>query len=204
MPRSQALYLGGLGLLGLERLLELVRSRRNARRALARGGREVGRGHYRVMAATHAAFLVSCAGEVVLGRRRFPGLLGWSALAGVAAAQVLRGWAVHSLGDRWNVRIVVVPGEEPVVRGPYRLVRHPNYVAVILEVALVPLVHAAWKTALAFSVANAALLAVRIRAEERALGAAWAARFAALPRFVPRRVRCSRAWHASRASSGSR
>lgn len=185
MRTSQALYLSGLALLGLERLLEVALSRRNARRALARGGREVGRGHYRAIAAMHAAFLASCAGEVALGDRRFPGLPGWAALAGVVAAQALRWWAVRSLGDRWNVRIVVVPGEEPVVRGPYRHVRHPNYVAVVLEVALVPLVHGAWMTAVAFSLANAAALAVRIRAEERALGPLYAARLGALPRFIP-------------------
>ncbi|HSN13564.1 MAG TPA: isoprenylcysteine carboxylmethyltransferase family protein, partial [Anaeromyxobacteraceae bacterium] len=182
---SQALYLAGLALLGLERLVELARSRRNARRAFARGGVEVGRRHFRAMAAMHAAFLASCAAEVMLAGRRFPGALGWAALAGVLAGQALRWWAVHSLKDRWNVRIVVVPGDEPVVSGPYRFVRHPNYVAVVLEIALVPLVHGAWMTALAFSLANGALLAVRIRAEERALGSLYAARFGAVPRFVP-------------------
>lgn len=187
MATSQALYLVGLALLGLERLVEVSLSRRNARRAFARGGHEVGRGHFRPMVAMHAAFLASCAGEVVLGGRRFPGLPGWAALAGAVAAQGLRWWAIRSLGDRWNVRIVVVPGEEPVVRGPYRFVRHPNYVAVVLEIALVPLVHGAWITALAFSMANAAVLAVRVRAEERALGPTYAARLGALPRFVPGR-----------------
>jgi methyltransferase len=181
------LYLGFLLLLAAERVLELRISRRNARAAFARGGVEVGRGHYRVMAALHTAFLLSCALEVVLLRRPFPGPPGALALVGVAASQALRYWAIATLGDRWNTRVIVVPREPPVTSGPYRWVRHPNYVSVIAEMALVPLVHGAWLTAIAFSIANAALLVVRIRAEERALGGAYAAAFAGRPRFIPAR-----------------
>jgi len=81
-------------------------------------------------------------------------------------AQALRYWAIASLGDRWNTRIIVVPGLEPVTRGPYRFLRHPNYVAVVLELAAVPLIHGAWVTAAVFTLGNALLLLVRIRADE--------------------------------------
>jgi len=83
----------------------------------------------------------------------------------------LRYWAIASLGDRWNVRVIVVPGEALVVSGPYRYVRHPNYLAVAVEIATLPLIHGAYLTAIAFSAMNAALLRVRIRTEEAALGA---------------------------------
>jgi methyltransferase len=153
--------------------------------ARARGGVESGQGHYPVMAGFHGLFLVACALEVVLLRRPFPGLLGWTALGVVVTAQTLRYWAIATLGWRWNTRIVVVPGAAPVTGGPYRWVRHPNYVAVIAEMIALPLVHGAWLTALLFSLGNSWLLRVRIRAEERALGEPWRHAFAGRPRFVP-------------------
>jgi methyltransferase len=183
MVTSRALYLGLLALVGAERIFELALSRRNAARAFARGGRELGRGHFPAVALQQAAWLASCAIES--GDRSFPGAVGWAALAAVGAAQALRYWAVASLGDRWNVRIVVVPGEEPVQRGPYRRLRHPNYTAVALEMAALPLVYGCWITALVFSATNALVLRVRIAAEEAALGPAWARAFAARPRFLP-------------------
>ena len=185
MVTSVQLYLVLLAMVALERGVELVLSARNARIARARGGVEVGRGHYPVMAVFHGAFLVACAMEVVLLRRPFPGAVGWIALAVAIAAQALRYWAIGTLGWRWNTRIVVVPGAAPVTGGPYRFVRHPNYVAVIAEVLALPLVHGAWLTALAFSLGNAGLLRVRIRAEEQALGEPWRDAFAGRPRFVP-------------------
>lgn len=180
---SAAPYLAFLALLALERGGELLLSRRNARRAIARGAVEIGAPHFRAMAAVHALFLVSCAVEGSL--RPFPGAAGWVFLAIALAAQALRYWAIGTLGDRWNVRILVIPGAAPVTGGPYRFVRHPNYAAVLLEMLFVPLIHGAWVTAAVFSLANAALLRVRIRAEERALGESWAQAFAQLPRFVP-------------------
>jgi methyltransferase len=111
--------------------------------------------------------------------------VGWLALAVVLGAQALRYWAIATLGWRWNTRIVVVPGAAPVTGGPYRFVRHPNYVAVIAEMVALPLVHGAWLTALAFTLGNAWLLRVRIHAEERALGEHWEHAFAGRPRFVP-------------------
>ncbi len=187
MTVTVLLYLAFLVALSGERVVELAISRRNARAAFARGGVEVGQAHYRVMAALHTSFLLCCALEVVVLRRPFPGAPGWAALAGALASQGLRYWAIAALGARWNTRVIFVPGEPPVRSGPYRWVRHPNYVAVIAEIALVPLIHGAWMTALAYSIANAALLWVRIRAEERALGGAYAAAFAGRPRFIPAR-----------------
>ena len=185
MVISEALYLGFLGLLAAERIGELVISRRNAAWAFARGGVEAGRGHYPVMAAFHTLFLGACAGEVLLLGRSFPGALGWGALGAALAAQGLRYWAVQALGARWNTRVIVVPGLAPVTGGPYRLLRHPNYVAVAVEMAAVPLIHGAWWTAVVFSAGNALLLWVRVRAEENALGPGWEAAFAGRPRFVP-------------------
>ena len=185
MVTSQLLYLGFLLLLGGERLVELWLSKRNAQRAFARGGVEVGRGHFRVMALVHTAFLFACAAEVVGMDRAFPGAPGFAALGVALCAQGLRYWAIASLGDRWNVRVIFVPGDEPVTRGPYRFLRHPNYLAVILELAAVPLIHGAWVTAIVFTLLNAAVLFVRVRAEERALGAAYARTFRDRPRFIP-------------------
>jgi methyltransferase len=182
---SARAYLLFLVLVGVERLFELVLSTRNARQAMAAGGREVGQGHYRVMTLLHTAFLLACAGEVVFLHRDFPGLVGWVALAGAVAAQLLRYWAITTLGARWNTRIIFIPGATPVTNGPYRFVRHPNYVAVILEMVCLPLIHGAWLTALVFSVANAVLLSVRIRAEESALGSEYRQAFGARPRFIP-------------------
>ncbi len=178
-------YVIVLALVALERLVEVQLSRRNAARAFARGGVEVGRAHFPLMVVMHAGFLVACGGEVVLLQRPFPGTLGFMALGGAIAAQALRWWAISTLGDRWNVRVIVLPDAEPVTGGPYRFVRHPNYVAVVLEMAALPLIHGAWWTAIVFSVANAFVLWVRIRAEEDALGPRWATAFSGRPRFIP-------------------
>ncbi|MBD0292971.1 MAG: isoprenylcysteine carboxyl methyltransferase family protein [Jiangellaceae bacterium] len=152
-----------------ERLVELVVSSRHARWAFARGGVEYGRAHYPVMAAVHAALLISCVVEVVAADRPFLPWLGWPMLAVVLAAQALRWWCVATLGNQWNTRVIVVPGLPLVTHGPYRWLRHPNYVAVAAEVAALPLVHTAWVTAVVFTAANIALMSVRIPVEERAL-----------------------------------
>ena len=184
-PDSVALYLGLLVLLGCERGAELVVARRNARRALAAGGVETGRRAYAVMVAVHALFPLACAAEVLLLARPFPGAAGFAALAVALGAQALRWWAVATLGERWSTRVIVVPGAAPVTGGPYRFPRHPNYLAVVLEMAAVPLIHGAWLTAAVFSALNAALLSHRIPAEERALGAAYAEAFEGRRRLVP-------------------
>ena len=154
---------------GVERLAELVVATRNARWAFAHGGVESGRGHYPVMAAMHTALLVACIAEVAVADRPFLPWLGWPMLALVVASQALRWWCVATLGHQWNTRVIVVPGLPLVSAGPYRWLRHPNYVAVVVEVVALPLVHTAWVTAVVFTLANAAVLAVRIPVEERAL-----------------------------------
>ncbi|HTO97440.1 MAG TPA: isoprenylcysteine carboxylmethyltransferase family protein [Myxococcales bacterium] len=180
-----AAYLAFLGLFAAERLAELWLSRRNARIALARRGVESGRRHFRWMAAVHALFLPACAAEVLLLRRPFPGAAGWAFAGGALLAQGLRWWAIATLGWRWNVRVIVVPSQPPVRRGPYRFLRHPNYAAVALEMLCVPLAHGAYLCALAFSLLNALLLRVRIRVEEQALGESWEREFSSVPRFIP-------------------
>jgi methyltransferase len=159
-------------LVGLERLAELVVTTRNARWAMARGGRETGQRHYVVMVLLHTGLL---AGALLEAWWRRPEVyLGLAApmLALVVASQALRWWCIATLGRQWNTRVIVVPGLRLVRSGPYRRLRHPNYVAVVVEGFALPLVHAAWWTAVTFTVLNAALLAVRIRVEDQALGAA--------------------------------
>ncbi|AOS63499.1 isoprenylcysteine carboxyl methyltransferase family protein [Actinoalloteichus hymeniacidonis] len=162
-------YLLLVAAVGLERLAELVVARRNQQRSLARGAREYGQGHYPVMVVLHTSLLVACVAEVVLADRPFIPALGVPMLVLVLLAQALRWWCIRTLGDAWNTRVLVVPGAELVAGGPYRFLRHPNYVAVVVEIVALPLVHSAWLTAVVFSVANAALLTVRIRCENAAL-----------------------------------
>ena len=154
---------------GAERLVELAVSKRNLAWAFAHGGREYGRGHYPAMVLLHFALLVGCVVEVWVFDRPFLPALGWTMVAVVLATQALRWWCISTLGRRWNTLIVVIPGLPLVNRGPYRWLRHPNYVAVVIEGIALPMVHTAWITAVTFTVLNAFLLRVRIRAEEDAL-----------------------------------
>jgi methyltransferase len=168
---SRWLYTALVALIVLERLGELFLARRNRRRLLARGAIEAGESHYPWMVLLHTALLVACLAEV-WGLRRPPvPLLAGISLAVLAGTMALRYWAITTLGDRWTTRILVLPGEPVVHGGPYRWLRHPNYVAVVLEVAALPLVHTAWWSAIVFSVANVFLLRLRIRKEEEALAA---------------------------------
>jgi methyltransferase len=158
-----------VALVAVERLVELVVSKVNANWSLRRGGVEYGRGHYPVMVALHTGLLVAVLAESWLRRPDVPAALAWSMLVLVLAAQALRWWCIATLGPRWNTRVIVIPGMAPVTTGPYRWVRHPNYLAVVVEGVALPLFHAAWITAVVFTVANAALLATRIRVEDAAL-----------------------------------
>jgi methyltransferase len=151
------------------RVVELRIASRNRRDLLGRGGVEVAPGHYRWMVLQHTAFLVCCPLEVwVLGRPFLPAL-GIPMLLLVVLATGLRYWVITTLDGRWTTRIVVLPGSSPVTGGPYKFLRHPNYLAVITEILALPLVHTAWVTAIVFSALNALILRVRIRAEEEAL-----------------------------------
>ena len=157
---------------GVERLAELRVARRNAQWSHERGGREYGGGHYPAMVALHTALLAGCLIEVVLAHRGFVPALGWAMLVVVVAAQALRWWCIRTLGPQWNTRILVVPGLPMITAGPYRWLRHPNYVAVVAEGIALPLVHSAWITATVFTAANAMLLTTRVRAEDAALASA--------------------------------
>lgn len=163
-----------VALVAFERLAELVVAKRNLSWSLARGGRETGFSHYPFMVVLHTGLLAGCLLEVWLGNRPFIPALGWPMLVLVIASQALRWWCIRTLGHQWNTRIVVVPGLPRVTGGPYRLFSHPNYVAVVVEGFALPLVHTAWLTAIVFSVLNAGLLTVRIRAENAALTATYA------------------------------
>ena len=162
------LLVAGVGAL---RLVELRVARRNAAWSFARGGVETGARHYPAMVALHSGLLAGCVAEVTLRKRPFVPALGWPALGLLVASSGLRWWCITTLGPRWNTRVIVVPGLPLVTAGPYRLLRHPNYVAVAAEGVALPMVHSAGLTAAAFTVLNAALMAVRLRVEERALAA---------------------------------
>ena len=153
----------------VERVAELVVSQRNLAWSRAQGGVEFGAGHYPAMVVLHTGLLAGALAEVYLCHRPFLPWLGWPMLAIVVAAQVLRWWCITTLGRQWNTRVVVVPGAPRVTGGPYRVLSHPNYVAVVAEGAALPLVHTAWITAGVFTVLNAALLVRRISTENAAL-----------------------------------
>ena len=156
----------------LQRLGELVLARHNTARLLAKGAIEIGARHYPLLVAMHAAWLASL---WIWGRDQSVDLV---ALAAFIVMQGLRVWVLASLGERWTTRIMVLPGAPLVTSGPYRYFSHPNYAVVAAELALLPLaLHLPW-LALVFSVLNAAVLTIRLRAEQRALTTI-GARFAA-------------------------
>jgi methyltransferase len=160
-----------LVVLGLQRVIELRISARHVRQLRERGAHEYGGEHYPWIVAVHALFPAALIAEVAVLGARPPHLWPlWLVLW--LGAQALRVAAMRALGGRWTTRVLVVPGEPAVRRGIYRWLRHPNYVAVVTELAAAPLMFGAWRTALAVSLANLALLSVRIRCEESALAAA--------------------------------
>lgn len=182
---SGGVYLALLALIVVERLVELFVSRRHMARALRAGAVEHGASHYRAMQALHALFLVACALEASVFPHALPRWAWLLALGALLFAQALRGWTIATLGERWTTRVIIWPAAPPVVGGPYRFLRHPNYLAVVIEFVAIPLVGGAILTALVFTALNAWLLQTRIRIEERALGPTWHERFSHLPRFVP-------------------
>jgi methyltransferase len=165
-------YYALLVVIAVERLAELVVSQRHAAESMRHGGAESGRRHFPVMVALHAALLAGCWAEPLALHRAFIPALGWPMLAVVVAANALRWWCIATLGPRWTARVIVMPGRPLVRTGPYRWFAHPNYAAVIVEGAALPLAGSAWITACAFTTLNAALLTVRVRCETRALAAA--------------------------------
>lgn len=175
VPVSVILFTVFVLLTGGERISELVVSSRHARWAFERGGVETNRRQLPWMIALHVGLLLGALAEVWLLGRPFLPLLGWPMLAIALACQVARLWIIHSLGQQWNTRVIVVPGLPLVTSGPYRWPRlpHPNYLVVAIEGIALPLVHTAWITAVVFTVFDAVLLlGFRIPAEDRALSGA--------------------------------
>jgi methyltransferase len=162
-------YLLLIAVISVERVAELVVSKRNWVWSREHGGTEFGARHYPVMVVLHVGLLVGCVVEPVVLDRPFVPSLGWPMLVIVLAAQGLRWWCITTLGPQWNTRVIVIPDAPRVVGGPYRFVPHPNYVAVVIEGFALPLVHSAWIIALAFTALNAALLHIRIKVENDAL-----------------------------------
>ena len=184
---SRVLYTALVGVAACMRLVELAISRRHIASLRERGAVEFGRSHYGWMVAVHASFLVACVLEVWLLDRPWVRPLGIAMLALLVGAASLRYWVIATLGERWSTRVVFVPGEPLVETGPFRWLRHPNYLAVVIEFVALPLVHTAWLTAVVFSVANGLVLRARIAVEEAALAGDTdsAARLAARPRLIP-------------------
>jgi methyltransferase len=149
----------------LQRAGELAVSRHNTRRLMARGAVEVAPAHYPLIVAVHAAWLMSL---WLFGRHQPVNLV---ALACYLVLQGLRYWVLQTLGTRWTTRIIILPGQPLVSSGPYRWLSHPNYAVVAGEIAVLPLVLDLALLAVVFTVLNASVLAIRIRAEDRALAA---------------------------------
>lgn len=151
-------------LLVWQRLAEVGRARRNMRKLLRDGAREFAPGHYPVMVAIHVSWFAGWLLEIVLCGAHWD--VRW--LVPALAGQLLRAWAQSVLGPRWTTRILVFRHEQPMRHGPFRHLRHPNYVGVALELMSFPLLFGAWRTSLLISLANALLLRWRIRMEEKA------------------------------------
>ncbi|MDD9950361.1 MAG: isoprenylcysteine carboxyl methyltransferase [Zetaproteobacteria bacterium] len=171
----------------IERVYELKISRQNAAVILAQGGIEVGREHFPYMVALHFLFFVAIPVEVVVWETPFSPYYAMGVVMLVVGTMALRYWAIRSLGLLWNTRVLVLPGRPAVQKGPFKWIRHPNYLAVILELAVIPLFHGAWRTAVIFSCLNLWMLRTRIAVEEHALRehCAYADAFAEKHAFVP-------------------
>lgn len=166
---SQIAFVALVALVAVQRVVELSVSKRNFRRARERGGVESGVQLYPWMVTMHVGFLLAGPAEVLVLDRALVPPLAATMVTLFLLAQLLRYWAMHSLADRWTTRVVCVPGDSLVTTGPYRWLRHPNYVAVAMEFVSLPLIHTAWLTAASFSVVNAFVLRQRIAVEDAAL-----------------------------------
>jgi methyltransferase len=159
-----------LSAVALQRLAELLYSNRNTKKLLTEGGKEVGQSHYPVMIAIHTGWLFTITTFVVLAdTRSVDELIIWPLIGVYGLVQLGRFWVLYSLGRYWSTKVIDLP-EAPLIRkGPYRWIKHPNYLIVVLEVALLPMALQMWGIALVFSILNAGILAWRIQVENRAL-----------------------------------
>jgi methyltransferase len=170
----------------LQRIGELWIAKRNERWMKERGGKEFGQSHYKYIVLVHSLFFVSLLFEGLWKKTRLSPI--WPFLAVLFfIVQVLRIWTIRSLGRFWNTKIIVLPNSRPISKGPYRFMRHPNYIIVITEILLIPLLFQAYWTACIFTILNALVLFVRIREEERALNmfTNYADEFQQKKRFFP-------------------
>ncbi len=155
----------------VQRLAEVRISRRHVRALTAQGAVEHAPHQVPVMIALHGGWLVACVAEPLLWQRTVVPAIGAMSLGLLLAGQALRWSARRALGPRWTVPIVTLPGVPRVTSGPFRYVNHPNYLGVVIEIAALPLIHSAYVTAVAFTIANGLLLTWRVAAEEVALSA---------------------------------
>ena len=182
-----AAYLALLALVGLERLAELRISRRNQLKLEKLGVRKVTEPHFRWMVFVHAGVLACAAAEVLLLHRPVIPSLAIAMAALFVFANALRWWVIRTLAGHWNVEVMASSRVGVISAGPYRWVRHPNYVAVVIELFALPMIHTAWITALAGTLADLEILRRRLRVEEGVLMAdpAYRSAMGAKPRFLP-------------------
>jgi methyltransferase len=181
-------YLALLAVVGIGRLLELRISRRNQKNLEKQGVRKIPEPHFRWMVLTHAAVLAGAAAEVLLLHRPLIPSLAISMAALFVFANALRWWVIRTLAGHWNVEVMVSSRVGVVTSGPYRWIRHPNYVAVVIELFSLPMIHTAWITALAGTLADLEILRRRLRVEEGVLLAdpVYRATMGDKPRFLPK------------------
>jgi methyltransferase len=187
MDLSVVAYLVLLLAVAALRMVELKISRNHQQQLVSRGAERVSEPLYRWMVALHISVLLGAALEVVLLKRPFIPVLAAVAFAVFLAANIVRWWVIRTLGDHWNVQVMDSTRLGVVTSGPFRFVRHPNYAAVFAEMLALPLIHTAWITALAGSLAHMAVLAQRLSTEEAVLFANpdYRAAMTGKPRFLP-------------------
>ena len=176
-----------LGAVAALRIVELQISRRHQQSMISHGASKVAEPHFRWMVAVHAAVLIGAGLEVVFLKRPFIPWLAASMFILFLAANAVRWWVIRTLGEHWNVQVMDSTRLGVIVSGPFRFVRHPNYAAVFAEMLALPLIHTAWITALAGSIAHVVVLAQRLSTEERVLFAdpGYRSAMAGKPRFLP-------------------
>lgn len=158
-----------LVLVAVERVIELIISKRNLRWSFAQGGIEFGRSHYKYMVVIHVGLLLGSLIEIWTVRPKLNPILSWTMFLLAIGSQALRWWCIQTLGRRWNTLVVIIPGMPAIHDGPYKWLKHPNYVAVVIEGLALPMVGFAWRTALIFTVLNIFVLTARLKSENTAL-----------------------------------
>ncbi len=158
-----------LVLVAIERIIELIISKRNLKWSFSQGGIEFGRSHYKYMVVIHVGLLLGSLVEVWIVHPKLNPIVSWAMFALAISSQVLRWWCISTLGRRWNTLVVIIPGMPAIHDGPYKWLKHPNYVAVVVEGLALPMIGYAWRTALIFSFLNIFVLTARLKSENAAL-----------------------------------